>query len=69
MFYLVSKVISWKTKSQDSLSMQNKDKITKDEWRRYEIHLLEISKSEYVEQVKEKLKKIFNIIKQNQGFK
>jgi hypothetical protein len=49
--------------------MQNQDKVTKEEWKKYEKHLLDISKTEYVGDVKNKLKKIFEAIQKNQGFK
>jgi hypothetical protein len=67
MYYLVSKIISWKTKSLDSFCVQNQDKITKDEWRRYEKHLLGISKSEYAGDVRNKLRNIFQTIKENEA--
>lgn len=69
MFRLASKIISWRTKSVDSLSMQNEEKITKLEWQQYEKHLLDISKTQSVKEVKEKLAGIFTAIKKNQGFK
>ena len=67
-FHLVAKVISWKTRSQDSYSMQNKEKISPAEWQKYEKHLLDISKTEDVQTVKEKLKTIHSQIEANHGF-
>lgn len=68
-YTLVSKVISWNTQSKDSNSMQSLNKITAEEWQRYKKHLLEISKTDSVEVVKEKIKKIYSTIQQHQGFK
>ena len=69
MFRLASKIISWRTKSVDSPSIQNQEKITKLEWQQYEQHLLDISKTQSVKEVKEKLITIFAAIQNNQGFK
>ncbi len=68
MFQLVAKIISWKTYSLDSQSVQNQEKITATEWKQYEKHLLEISKTEGTEVIKKKLITIHSQIKNNQGF-
>lgn len=68
MFQLVAKIISWKTKSQDSYSMQNKNKISVTEWQQYKKHLMDISKTDGADKVKEKLKDIYSAIQNNQGF-
>jgi hypothetical protein len=67
-FLLVAKVISWKTGSLDSRSMQTEDKISVVEWEQYTKFLLEISKTESVETVKNKLNSIYSAIRKNQGF-
>jgi len=48
--------------------MQSQEKISVIEWKRYEKHLLDISKTEDVSVVKEKLKITFSAIRTNQGF-
>lgn len=68
MFELVSRIISWRTRSTDSQSMQNQKRITSKEWKQYEKHLLEISKTDHVSVVKEKLANIHSAIQANQGF-
>ncbi len=67
-FNLVVKIISWKTESKDSSSMQTQNKITAEEWQRYKKHLLDISKTEGVEVVKGKLKEVYLAIKKHNGF-
>ena len=68
MYQLVAKIISWKTRAVDSHSMQHQKKISASEWKRYEKHLLEISKEEGTQAVKEKLALIHEAIELNQGF-
>lgn len=48
--------------------MQAQEKISVVEWKLYEKHLLNISKTEDVSVVKAKLKTIFSAIESNQGF-
>ena len=48
--------------------MQTQEKISSTEWEKYEKHLLDISKTEDVKVVKEKLRNIFSAIQANQGF-
>lgn len=67
-FTLVSKIISWKTASRDSSSMQSRDKITQQEWSAYKKHLLTISKTESTEVVKAKIESIQVAIEKHQGF-
>lgn len=67
-FKLVVKIISWETGPLDGAAIKKTDKITPDEWQRYRQHLLTISKSESVERVKGKLKKVYEAIKEHSGF-
>lgn len=66
-FKLVVKVIRWETESPDT-SDRNIDKITHDEWKKYTKHLVGIYQPENQGRAKDKLKKTYDIIKDNGGF-
>ncbi len=68
-FKLVVKIISWQTRSMDSIAIKHADKVTNHEWIRYKQHLLNISKSESTERVRDKLTQTYNAIKEHGGFK
>ncbi len=67
-FKLVVKIISWETGPMEGASIKTTNKVTDDEWQRYRRHLLKISTSESEKRVKEKLKGIYEAIKDNGGF-
>jgi len=67
LFKLVVKIIRWETESTTTLG-KPKDKITSDEWKAYEKHILRISVSEKEDRVKEKLDETFRAIKSHRGF-
>lgn len=61
---LVIKIISWRT----GASTNSMEKITIEEWTKYERHLIDISKSQTTSVVKEKLAEIHAAIKSRDGF-
>jgi hypothetical protein len=65
---LVVKIISWRSGLQDAVIVKNNNKISREEWSRYQKHLLDISKVQSVEVVKLKLHDMFESIKSNGGF-
>ena len=68
LFKLVVKIIRWETELPNSNLGKPKDKITSDEWRAYEKHILKISVSEREDRVKEKLYETKRAIKSHRGF-
>lgn len=68
-FKLVVKIISWETKSMDSLALRTDDRISSQEWNSYKQHIMEISKSESLEKVKSRLVETYKSIQSNNGFK
>lgn len=67
LFKLVVKIIRWETEATSSLG-KPKDKITSDEWKAYQKHILRISVSEREERVKQKLGETYRAIKSHRGF-
>ncbi len=67
-FQLVAKIISWKTRSVDSHSMQNQKKVSASEWQEYEKHLFGVYKTETKEEVQARLLTIQEAITLNEGF-
>lgn len=66
---LVVKIIIWKSGKLDGTSLTKNDKINKQEWGDYVKHMLNISKIESVERVKNKINETKLAIKLNGGFK
>lgn len=68
-FKLVVKIISWETGSLNSMAVKSLNKITEAEWSNYKKYTLEISTSDNVDKVKEKLIQTYKDINRNGGFK
>ncbi len=68
LFKLVVKIIRWETELPNSNLGKPKEKITRDEWKTYEKHILRISTSEREERVKEKIGETYQAIKSHRGF-
>lgn len=65
---LVVKIISWRFGILEGASIIDSNKVTQKEWGKYKKHILNISKVESVERVKEKLKETQTCIQNNGGF-
>lgn len=68
-YQLVVKIISWETGADDSTAIQSANKISGQEWTDYKNHLINISKSDSLEQIQGKLSQTFKDIKKHGGFK
>lgn len=68
LFKLVVKIIRWETELPNSNLGKPKDKITPEEWKTYEKHILKISTSEREGRVREKLDETYKAIKSHRGF-
>lgn len=66
---LVLKIISWKFGPLEGAFISEEDKISAYEWNSYKTHILNISKTESVETVKEKLQKTREAILNHNGFR
>lgn len=65
---LVVKIISWNNGLPDSIAVKTNNKISNEEWSKYKTHLLNISKIDSVEKVKNKIQDIYSSIKSKGGF-
>ncbi len=65
---LVVKIIIWKSGKLDSTSITKSNKVTPQEWNKYQNHMLNISKTESVERVKDKLNQTKQDIRDHGGF-
>lgn len=69
LFKLVVKIISWESDSLDSVVVKSLNKITEAEWLNYRKYTLNISTSQSLEKVKEKLTQTYKNIRAHGGFK
>ncbi|MDP3758747.1 MAG: hypothetical protein Q8Q86_03435 [Candidatus Daviesbacteria bacterium] len=68
LFKLVVKIISWESDSLDSVVVKSLNKITEAEWLNYRKYTLNISTSQSLEKVKEKLTQTYKNIRSHGGF-
>ena len=66
---LVLKIISWKSGPMAGARISEDNKISPKEWSAYKAHIMNISKTESVERVKERIQKTHDAIKSHNGFK
>lgn len=68
LFKLVVKIISWESGSLDSAVVKSLNKITETEWLNYRKYTLNISTSQSLDKVKEKLSQTYKNIQAHGGF-
>ncbi|MBI2196916.1 hypothetical protein HYU45_04900 [Candidatus Daviesbacteria bacterium] len=68
LFKLVVKIISWESGSLDSVVVKSLNKITEAEWLNYRKYTMNISTSQSLEKVKEKLTQTYKNIQSHGGF-